>query len=391
MKQDEKIKEKKKNAKERKQFFKELYQNCSQEDVYSVIDTAEEMGIDYELVETWAKKNKKLNRILQDCRKLCADHARRDYEDQNDAKNWLALHKYIMENDDEFAREVTEAKAKEEAEREAEWEAQRAAEKAKEDEKKEVRKTVRLNLQAQSKLPKSSANTQNSDALPTLTENEKREIRWHEQKKIAEEQRLLTLREKQAKELKGFHLKKNKEESCDDTIQLDPVFDDSNLTEQERTDVITAALCAATGTGSYDAGFEILKYSVISVPRQNSQNIPSSITATHDALIAMAPADIFEGMLCSRLWALQSQSMIYMSKAAHTDANNATIDLNVNRATKLMRVFNETFDTLNKYRRKGEQKVVVQHQHVNVNDGGQAVVAGQFVPQGGGHVKKEKE
>ena len=110
-------------------------------------------------------------------------------------------------------------------------------------------------------------------------------------------------------------------------------------------------------------------------------------TATQDALVAMKPNDIFEGMLCGRLWALHNQAMNYMSRAAQPDATTATIDLNINRATKLMRVHTETLDALNKHRRKGEQRVTVQH--VNVSNGGQAIVAGDFTPGVGSMTKNE--
>lgn len=44
----------------------------------------------------------------------------------------------------------------------------------------------------------------------------------------------------------------------------------------------------------------------------------------------------------------------------------------MNQAIKLLRLHNETVDTLGRYRRNGEQKVVVQY--VNVQGGGQATV-----------------
>lgn len=49
-------------------------------------------------------------------------------------------------------------------------------------------------------------------------------------------------------------------------------------------------------------------------------------------------------------------------------------------ATKLLRLHNETVEAINKYRRGGEQRVVVQH--VQVNEGGKAIVGG--VLNGGG-------
>ena len=66
--------------------------------------------------------------------------------------------------------------------------------------------------------------------------------------------------------------------------------------------------------------------------------------------------------------------------------NALTIDLNINRATKLMRLHNETLEALNRYRRKGEQRITIQH--VQVNDGGQAIVAGEM-SRGGGDVHKK--
>ena len=57
------------------------------------------------------------------------------------------------------------------------------------------------------------------------------------------------------------------------------------------------------------------------------------------------------------------------------------IDDCMNRTAKLSRLYNETLETLMRYRRKGEQKVVVQH--VQVNDGGKAIVTGDFQTGGG--------
>jgi len=54
-------------------------------------------------------------------------------------------------------------------------------------------------------------------------------------------------------------------------------------------------------------------------------------------------------------------------------------------AIKLLRLHNETIEALSRYRRGGEQKVVVQH--VNVNNGGQAIV-GNVEARGGGKCKK---
>ena len=66
----------KKTSKERKQFFLELKERCTAQEVYSVIETAEEMGVSYEQVEEWANKNELLRLILEECRSMCADNDR---------------------------------------------------------------------------------------------------------------------------------------------------------------------------------------------------------------------------------------------------------------------------------------------------------------------------
>src|SRR5262249_15419156 len=54
----------------------------------------------------------------------------------------------------------------------------------------------------------------------------------------------------------------------------------------------------------------------------------------------------------------------------------------VNASARLMSVFQAGLLTLGKRRTGGKQTVVVQHQHVYVNDGGQAVVAGDLTTGG---------
>ena len=54
-------------------------------------------------------------------------------------------------------------------------------------------------------------------------------------------------------------------------------------------------------------------------------------------------------------------------------------------ALKLIRLHTETVEAINRYKRKGEQKVIVQHVHVE--PGGQAIV-GAIEARGEGWVKK---
>lgn len=151
--------------------------------------------------------------------------------------------------------------------------------------------------------------------------------------------------------------------------------------EDEKTDLFRVSVCNATGTKSFNFGASIF-LSCAEAIKKTPEDHAGKANEILDALTAFKPQDEVEGMLVSRLIALHFQSMNFLSRTLYQDQTSEGIDLNVNRSTKLMRLYNETLETLMRYRRKGEQKVIVQH--VSVNEGGKAVVNGQFLSNGDG-------
>ncbi len=87
---------------------------------------------------------------------------------------------------------------------------------------------------------------------------------------------------------------------------------------------------------------------------------------------AIQPKDELEALLASQMVASHSLAMKFLSQANRDDLNNEQTSINVERANKLMRTFAAQVEALNKYRSKGQQKVVVEHIHVN--DGGNAII-----------------
>lgn len=84
------------------------------------------------------------------------------------------------------------------------------------------------------------------------------------------------------------------------------------------------------------------------------------------AIGEMAPRDIVESALITSFWALHSRGMKLLSSGSQ--------DANANIATKLFRTGHETLDSLLKWRRRGEQRIVIQH--VNVEGSVGNLVAG---------------
>lgn len=100
------------------------------------------------------------------------------------------------------------------------------------------------------------------------------------------------------------------------------------------------------------------------------------------ALNDIKPKDSIEASLIMQAVSLHSQGMDYLLKADKADRFEH-MQYFGNLATKLLRLHNETIEALSRYRRGGEQRVVVQHQEVTIS--GQAVV-GQFHSEGGGGI-----
>lgn len=90
------------------------------------------------------------------------------------------------------------------------------------------------------------------------------------------------------------------------------------------------------------------------------------------ALSGIAPQDEIEGMLAAQLVATHNGAMECLRLAIISGQLLPAIDQALNQANKLCRTFATLLDALNRYRGKGQQKVTVEHVHVQ--PGGQAVV-----------------
>ena len=84
--------------------------------------------------------------------------------------------------------------------------------------------------------------------------------------------------------------------------------------------------------------------------------------------------------------AIHNATMTAARRLAHVDTL-AQQDGASNMLNKLARTFTAQVEALKKYRSTGEQSIRVQH--VTVNDGGQAIVAGNVEAGGGGTPKTE--
>lgn len=162
------------------------------------------------------------------------------------------------------------------------------------------------------------------------------------------------------------------------------------ISPTDKCEIFQAAINSATGSANHDFGYRLFSLcAAASGAYRPEKNKGDELTAVLNAMQALKPQDEIEGMLISRLISLHYQSMQYLTYCNLDGQPPQGIDNNINRSTKLFRLYNETLEALMRYRRKGEQKVVVQHVQVS---GGQAIVNnGNMVAGGGGELKKNGE
>jgi hypothetical protein len=107
-------------------------------------------------------------------------------------------------------------------------------------------------------------------------------------------------------------------------------------------------------------------------------------SAAAAALVGIEPKGELEGMLAAQLIACHNAAMESFRRA--TNSQLPARDCHLNQANKLSRTYSTLLETLNRHRGKGQQKVTVEH--VQVHEGGQAIVGNVQHKLQGGRKKK---
>lgn len=104
-------------------------------------------------------------------------------------------------------------------------------------------------------------------------------------------------------------------------------------------------------------------------------------------LNGIQPQDEIEGMLAIQMIAVHNMAMETLKRAILRGQSFDGKNINVNQSSKMLRTFIAQMEALKKYRTGGQQKMIVEHVHVN--EGGQAIVG--TVSQGGRENDKKPE
>jgi uncharacterized protein (DUF305 family) len=138
---------------------------------------------------------------------------------------------------------------------------------------------------------------------------------------------------------------------------------------------------------------ERLMMQIVTVTHLQSSNEPvveKNLNAALAAVTGIAPRDEAEAMLAAQMVGVHWLAMDLLRKANDRALRNDAGNL----AVKLLRTFTAQIEALKRYRSAGEQRVVVQHQHVNVTADQAAVQVnggGYPAPEGRGAALETEE
>jgi hypothetical protein len=157
-------------------------------------------------------------------------------------------------------------------------------------------------------------------------------------------------------------------------------------------DAAAARVMNAFGITDLDLA-ERLMMQIITATHLQSSNEPvaeANLNAALAAVTGIAPRDEAEAMLTAQMVGVHWLAMDLLRKANDRALRNDAGNL----AVKLLRTFPAQLDALKRYRSAGEQRVVVQHQHVNVTADQAAVQVnggGYPAPEGRGAASKPED
>jgi len=147
-------------------------------------------------------------------------------------------------------------------------------------------------------------------------------------------------------------------------------------------DAAGARVMNAFGITNLDLA-ERLMMQIITATHLQSSNEPvaeANLNAALAAVTGIGPRDEAEAMLAAQMVGVHWLAMDLLRKAN----DRARLNDAGNLAVKLLRTFAAHLEALKRYRSAGEQRVVVQHQHVNVTADQAAVQVNGVAPDPGG-------
>lgn len=151
--------------------------------------------------------------------------------------------------------------------------------------------------------------------------------------------------------------------------------------EQLADELIQTRLTEATGNQPDEVADRLISQVGNAQVWPKPNNLDEHVIKAITTMVGMAPQNLTEAMLAVQMIAANDAALMFLHRATLENQCTQAVDANVLRASRLMRLFNEQLEAMQKLKGKaGQQKVTVEHVHVH--EGGQAIV-GAVTTHGG--------
>lgn len=147
------------------------------------------------------------------------------------------------------------------------------------------------------------------------------------------------------------------------------------LIAQTESDPMEYALSLFETTGAENPNTALHLVNQLRSVLPNKMDV-QGLNAVADLMSSIQPQGPMEGMLAAQMVACHTMAMSFAQQAMATNQPDKALESNVNRSTKMMRLFSQHMDMLHNIRNKGQQTIQVQHIHL---DGVQQAIVGNNV------------
>ncbi|MHC4457706.1 MAG: hypothetical protein ACYS0I_11600 [Planctomycetota bacterium] len=217
----------------------------------------------------------------------------------------------------------------------------------------------------------------------TKTKNAKKDTKGLVKKEYTDKEKARLAKHKERANRKPVKFKTVKGDSGKPTIVL----------QDPDAPLLAVKTLEALGTPDSDLQSHLLEQIIqtfsgtVSKDSHNKEASVIALNRTMAILSGIQPQDELEAMLAAQMIGVHNMAMETLKRAILGEQTFEGKQVNVNQATKMLRTYIAQMEAIKKYRTGGQQKMIVEHVHVN--EGGQAIVG--TVHQGGGKNDKNCE
>src|SRR2546426_4292136 len=152
-----------------------------------------------------------------------------------------------------------------------------------------------------------------------------------------------------------------------------PVVAAKKKTRKQLIDEVVKTACKVTGTQHLDAADRFIAQAGYALVWPKPKDTEDHLIRASAVMAEMAPQNATEAMLATQMIAANDAALMFLRRATLDNQTFDGVEANVHRASRLMRIFNEQLEAMQKLKGKAsQQKVTVEHVHVH--EGGQAIV-----------------